>query len=354
MSFFAFRVRTIHPNSVHGIPADGLYGMLAAGPILFPVLTQRLAGPMSAQQLRVKAASPPMINAGLSVCQVTVRGGKTEALKYSKPSNPQAEHLHWSDFTVITEADLRRGIYAVVKCMGEDFLRMLDVQPTDLGEACGHAGLASEKPVLFAGEVELNDSMELTAWTNVSGTYQIPQASALQSGLPPDLFWRFVKREDAQGHHDVSQLRFLRDGHAWEPPCVQASGPTPAEQAEPGFAPIKRASQLPHLSEGRRKTAKPEVKTEPIATARSCFTEVKQETGADTQQRRLGNTCEDPPEAHPDLSSKSHGDQRSEEQGGKRAADGSTRHKILAMLCGFASGPRRPPLSGHCVRKIRS
>eukprot|EP00959_Pyramimonas_sp_CCMP1952_P300590 6287561-Pyramimonas_sp.AAC.1 len=93
--------------------------------------------------------------------------------------------------------------------------------------------------------------MELVAWTSVSGTYQIPDVSVMQSGLPPDLFWRFLGREAVQRRGGAGQLRRLRGGHALEPPSARTSDGA-----------IKRGCDLPRTSEGPRKAAKAEVKSE--------------------------------------------------------------------------------------------
>ncbi|OLQ15478.1 Protein decapping 5 [Symbiodinium microadriaticum] len=76
------------------------------------------------------------------------------------------------------------GTYAVVKCPGEASFRALFTQPAELGHAAGHAGPAAERPVLFAGEIQLGPDAVLKAWTNVTGTYQFPGSLVHQSGLP--------------------------------------------------------------------------------------------------------------------------------------------------------------------------
>ena len=83
------------------------------------------------------------------------------------------------------------GTYAVVKCPGEASFRALFTQPAELGHAAGHAGPAAERPVLFAGEIQLGPDAVLKAWTNVTGTYQFPGSLVHQSGLPATFFWAF-------------------------------------------------------------------------------------------------------------------------------------------------------------------
>ena len=86
---------------------------------------------------------------------------------------------------------LSLGTYAVVRCAGESSFRALWTEPADLGQAAGHAGLAAERPVLFAGELQLGAGMRLCAWTNVTGTYHFPESLVKQSELPEDIFWAF-------------------------------------------------------------------------------------------------------------------------------------------------------------------
>ena len=64
---------------------------------------------------------------------------------------------------------LRPGAYAIVRCEDEDFFRALNTEPARFGEAGGHAGLASQQPVLFAGEVEVSAGGMLERWKNFPG-----------------------------------------------------------------------------------------------------------------------------------------------------------------------------------------
>eukprot|EP00974_Lingulodinium_polyedra_P022646 2187321-Lingulodinium_polyedra.AAC.1 len=59
---------------------------------------------------------------------------------------------------------MQAGAYAVVRAPGEAFLRASLASPALLGEAAGHAGLAAEHPVVFAGEVEVDGNGALVAW----------------------------------------------------------------------------------------------------------------------------------------------------------------------------------------------
>ena len=56
---------------------------------------------------------------------------------------------------------LEAGVYAIVRCHGEDGYRALMTNPARLGEAAGHAGLANEQPVIFAGELEIDKLVTL-------------------------------------------------------------------------------------------------------------------------------------------------------------------------------------------------
>jgi len=80
------------------------------------------------------------------------------------------------------------GAHAFVKVNNESFLR-LTLQGTDFGEASGHTLLASEQPVLYAGEVEIDESSKLVRWNNLSGTYLADDTMCYQTELPLDLFW---------------------------------------------------------------------------------------------------------------------------------------------------------------------
>ncbi|CAK0861635.1 unnamed protein product, partial [Prorocentrum cordatum] len=190
-------------------------------PKMITTLESRMAGPMmTQQQMIMQGSNAPMTNAGLAIIQVKVKGAELSATMRSDPRDPQAEQLLWPDFQDFENVNLRPGTYAVVKCWGEDFLRMVNAEPAALGEACGHAGLAAMMPVAFAGEVEVDGNMHLAAWTNVSGTYQVPSKLAKQSGLPPNLFWKFVDRENLPTLPDHGRLKFVRGGNALQPPEV--------------------------------------------------------------------------------------------------------------------------------------
>ncbi|KAJ1632692.1 hypothetical protein T492DRAFT_904916 [Pavlovales sp. CCMP2436] len=58
-------------------------------------------------------------------------------------------------------------------------------------QASGHASLAAEGPVLYAGELEV-DADGLTRWNNMSGTYRPSADDAGRALLPLEKLWRVV------------------------------------------------------------------------------------------------------------------------------------------------------------------
>ena len=112
--------------------------------------------------------------------------------------------------------DFAARSYAVVKCQGERFLRGILTHPAKLGEAGGHAGLASGAPVEFAGEIKIDADGRLLAWNLLSETYDIPHEYAEQSGLPMDLYWRCYNAGEhaSMGSPPASaRVRALRGGN---------------------------------------------------------------------------------------------------------------------------------------------
>lgn len=90
---------------------------------------------------------------------------------------------------------LASGSHAFVLVPGERHLR-LSMVAAHFGSACGHAQLAAEGRVLFAGEVLLDTDGVLLAWSNLSGTYKPPRRLARQVGLPLELLWVVVMPGD--------------------------------------------------------------------------------------------------------------------------------------------------------------
>ena len=132
--------------------------------------------------------------------------------------------------------NIKAGAYAAVLCEGETSFRALHTDPARMGEAGGHAGLASEQPVLWAGELVFDATAALSAWNNVSGTYQCPEEFAAQSKLPDLLFLVFRPR----GGHTRPRHRRLASRRAsrWKlanPPAtnIERSSHPPRQQWRP-------------------------------------------------------------------------------------------------------------------------
>ena len=162
---------------------------VARGPVLIPSHQALSSGARIASASGV-AAPPKWCNSGVDVLQLRRlldASGDIYAVRafgFHPPSG--CETFHWGDVGGFEtgEVDLAAGTYAVVLCSGEDYYRALRVGPARLGEAGGHAGLAAEHPVLFAGEVWVGEQGSIVGWTSVSGTYRIPDCYAHQSGSP--------------------------------------------------------------------------------------------------------------------------------------------------------------------------
>merc|ERR1712086_557715 len=87
---------------------------------------------------------------------------------------------------------IKPGSHSFVRVPGEDFIRASRTRSL-FGKASGHGILSDEKPVLFAGEIEINEDGHLIRWNNVSGTYRFHQQHAAQAELPLDRFWGLVE-----------------------------------------------------------------------------------------------------------------------------------------------------------------
>ena len=87
---------------------------------------------------------------------------------------------------------IKPGSHVFVRVPGEDFIRA-SITASVFGQASGHGMLSDEKPVLFAGEIEINENGQMIRWNNVSGTYKFPQQHAAQAELPLDRFWGLVE-----------------------------------------------------------------------------------------------------------------------------------------------------------------
>ena len=87
---------------------------------------------------------------------------------------------------------IRPGSYAFVRVHGEEFVRA-SITKSLFGKASGHGILSDEHPVLFAGEIEVDEDGQLNRWNNVSGTYRLEQQHSAQAELPLDRFWGLVE-----------------------------------------------------------------------------------------------------------------------------------------------------------------
>jgi len=90
--------------------------------------------------------------------------------------------------TLGKEGVLAYGAHAFVKVLSEPFLRV-GPHACSFGQASGHPLLASEEPVLYAGELEVDRTGNITRWSNQSGTYKAEDSKSYQTGLPLDKFW---------------------------------------------------------------------------------------------------------------------------------------------------------------------
>jgi len=81
----------------------------------------------------------------------------------------------------------KAGSYEFVTCAGEEWLRLTLISTGEFGQVgghCGHAMLADEQPVLFAGQVLVSSTGTLEQWCNASGTYDPPIELAGRARLP--------------------------------------------------------------------------------------------------------------------------------------------------------------------------
>ena len=181
-------------------------------PLLFPTWLSRESG---SEPFAKTAAQPvpPWIYCGVDLLRIAV-GEDFQLLctSFTPRSQGMLPDAALSKLPS-KEIKLPEGAYAVVRCAGEQWFRAIVAQPAAIGEAAGHAGLAAEEPVVFAGELVVGPDNRLTAWTSVSGTYQIPDDHVRQSMLPLTMFWRCVHATDLHLYAHRN-LRPLRGGHA--------------------------------------------------------------------------------------------------------------------------------------------
>jgi hypothetical protein len=109
---------------------------------------------------------------------------------------------------------LMPGSHAFVKVHNEPFLRV-SPHGTKFGAASGHPQLADEKPVLYAGEVEVDQEGVVLRWSNLSGTYRPDNTMCFQTELPLDRFWAVQtgqadESEDPERYLTTSRTVVLR------------------------------------------------------------------------------------------------------------------------------------------------
>jgi len=110
--------------------------------------------------------------------------------------------------------ELMPGSHAFVKVHNEAFLRLSPLG-TQFGTASGHPQLADEKPVLYAGEVEVDQHGLVLRWSNLSGTYRADDTMCFQTELPLDKFWAVLndkadEAEDPERYITTSRTVLLR------------------------------------------------------------------------------------------------------------------------------------------------
>ena len=195
---------------------------------LIPALSEASTYGSDNAKMVLAATNPPMFNVGLPILQLRLQtldsftpGRQVSATSFA-PFGPGQTLFQWADVAGTRYGTLQPGAYAIVKCLGETFFRAIATDPVRLGEACGHITLASQQPVVFAGEICLAADNVVSAWSAVSGTYETPDALARQSGLPLNLYWKFVHADEAALRADEANLHWLKGGHALAPPVTIA------------------------------------------------------------------------------------------------------------------------------------
>ena len=108
------------------------------------------------------------------------------------------------------EAAIKPGSHSFVRLPGEDFIRASRTSFL-FGKASGHGVLSDEKPVLFAGEIEISEDGQLIRWTNISGTYRFNEQHAVQAELPLDIFWGLAE-EVPTGAEELADWALVCNG----------------------------------------------------------------------------------------------------------------------------------------------
>jgi len=94
------------------------------------------------------------------------------------------------------EMRIKEGSHAFIKASFEENFLRISLKAAEFGDACGHPSLANEMPVLYAGEVEFDDTGRLLRWNNMSGTYRCSDKMAYQTGLPLQTLWAICSEID--------------------------------------------------------------------------------------------------------------------------------------------------------------
>ncbi|KAG8468724.1 hypothetical protein KFE25_013807 [Diacronema lutheri] len=84
-------------------------------------------------------------------------------------------------------ARLRKGSHAYVRLPGETWLRA-STACAAFGSAAGHLVLSQGAPVLYAGEIDVDDDGGLVRWSNKSGSYRPAPWAATAIALPMSCF----------------------------------------------------------------------------------------------------------------------------------------------------------------------
>lgn len=177
--------------------------------LAIPCFIERRAG-LQCHAVDPTATPPLRRNTGVKAVQLHIKCVRDCYVVTASVLSPPAgkDTFRWqtpADSEVIVTDVLEAGAYAVVKVANENSFRAVQAQPAELGRAGGHAGLATDsagtpQPVIFAGEICFDDNGELTAWTSVSGTYQLPDEYVLQSELPAEMYHGSAYK-DRSAHH---------------------------------------------------------------------------------------------------------------------------------------------------------
>ena len=229
--------KTLVSRTVRGFLPGGMQAPDNSGLVetLYPTVLARSHGdhPYTGVSPWPLDATPPWRNAGVDVvrCFIEQPSLRVKARAHRPPEGCELCH-RGAEGGFEYEVELAEGAYAVVRCANEALPRPIKTQPALLGRAGGHVTLACERPVLFAGEVQLDRNAKIIAWTLVSGTYQLPDSAAAQSTLPPSLLWRFIEATEVPKLPEHAETLKLPGGHALLSPT---SGPAVAIKKRPTF-----------------------------------------------------------------------------------------------------------------------